>query len=337
MRHRFAFRAAVGLAAWALSWSGTPAAEKTHTVKAGESASAIAKRYYGSHELSSVVLQFNGKSSSVLEVGETLRVPYCPVHRVESGDSWSEIAKRHLGRASAYSTIATLNGLAVEAPLRVGARITIPVILRHGLGRGETLASLAERFYGDTSRARVLQEWNAIEDPRRLAVGTVVEIPVVSLLLREMPAPEVTTASAPATSPPKVATASAPAKPVEPPAIPAPPPEPAPVVEAPRRFTAEIAAGAAAFEGGDYDLARETLEGLRVRVRSEGNDADKSEFFRLLTFVYVAFDLREDTCDAWQELVALDAPPSLDPDRVSPKVFEAVSRCQPRAPRSRLN
>jgi hypothetical protein len=79
------------------------------------------------------------------------------------------------------------------------------------------------------------------------------------------------------------------------------------------------------------------LEGLRVRVRSEGNDADKSDLFRLLTFVYVAFDLRKETCDAWDELVALDAPPSLDPDRVSPKVFEALSGCEPRAPGSQLN
>ena len=79
------------------------------------------------------------------------------------------------------------------------------------------------------------------------------------------------------------------------------------------------------------------LEGLRVRVRSEGNDADKSDFFRLLTFVYVAFDLRKETCDAWEELVALDAPPSLDPDRVSPKVFETLSGCEPRAPGSQLN
>lgn len=338
---RPALGAAAGLVALALSWSGVPAAEKTHTVRAGESASEIAKRYYGRHELSSVLLQYNGKSGSMLKVGETLKVPYCAVHRVQSGDSWSAIAKRYLGKTSAYTTIATFNSLAPEAPLRVGTEITIPVILRHKLGRGETLASVAERFYGDPARAKVLQQWNAIQDPRRLSVGSVLEVPIVDPRLMEARTAEIKTASTsppPAKPPaPETKSATAATRPAKPPAVPAPPPEPAPVVEAPPRFTAEIAAATAAFEDGDYDLARKMLEGLRVRVRSEGNDADKSDLFRLLTFVYVAFDLRKETCDAWEELVALDAPPSLDPDRVSPKVFEALSGCEPRAPGSQLN
>ena len=37
MRRRPVLKVAVGLAACTLSWTGAPAAEKTHTVKAGES------------------------------------------------------------------------------------------------------------------------------------------------------------------------------------------------------------------------------------------------------------------------------------------------------------
>lgn len=300
------------LAAWMVAWTGALSAEKSHTVQPGESASAIAKRYYGSYDRSGELLIYNDKSDSVLQVGETLRVPYCPVHRIEPGDSWSAIAERYLDRVSAYSTLASLNGIPVEAPLRVGERITIPAIFRHRLERGETLATLAERFYGDPARATVLQEFNTIDDPRRLAVGAIVEIPVVDLPLVEPEALEVTAAVLPIVS----------AEPV---------PEP------PSRFMAEIEAAESTFEDGDYALARNRLEGLRGAVREEGNDAENSDLLRLLTFVYVAYDLHAAACDAWEELVELDSTPRLDPDRVSPKILEAVSRCRSRAPGSSLD
>ena len=242
----------------------------------------------------------------MLRVGETLRIPYCPVHRIVPGDSWSSIAQHHLGRMSAYPAIAELNGLPVEAPLEVGSRVTIPVVLPHRLRRGETLAVLAERYYGNSTLGRVLQEFNGIEDPRRLSVDTRIGIPVVSLTLAAQPA--------------DVASSK-----------PASKPEPA------ARYADRIEAAGTAYLDGDYDRAREMAEALRSPVRAEGNDAEKSELFRLLTFIYVAFDLQTETCDTWKDRVALAPPPRLDPDRVSPKILEALSRCESGAAGPSLN
>ena len=306
MTARRASRYAPVLIACLLCVTWAASAEKTHTVRPGESASALAKRYYGDFALSNLLLKYNGRTGSMLRVGETLRIPYCPVHRIVPGDSWSGIAQHHLGRMSAYPAIAELNGLPVEAPLEVGSHVIIPVVLPHPLRRGETLAGLAERYYGDSTLGRVLQEFNGIEDPRRLSVDTRIGIPVVSLTLAAQPA--------------DVASSK-----------PASKPEPA------ARYAHRIEAAGTAYLDGDYDRAREMAEALRSPVRAEGNDAEKSELFRLLTFIYVAFDLQTETCDTWDDRVALAPPPRLDPDRVSPKILEALSRCESGAAGPSLN
>ena len=282
------------------------AGEKTHTVRPGESASSIAKRYYGEVELAGLLLRYNDKPGTVIHPGERLRVPYCEVHVVKPGDALSVLAKRYLGRASLHPALAELNGRSPEQPLRVGERLVIPVVVSHRLERGDTLATLAERFYGDLKLGHVLQSFNGIEDPRRMSVGQTVQVPLVSLQLRE----EVVKRPA-AASPPK--------EPVSQP--PAPEARPLP------RFPEEIRSAKEAFHDGDYDRARDLLESLRGRIGSSGNDAEKTEFWRLLSFVYVAFDLHDEACAAYRSQAELSAGARLDPDLVSPKIRTALSEC----------
>ena len=47
---------------------------RTHRVAAGESASSIAKSYYGDHELSELLLGYNGRSDTVVRVGDSLKI-----------------------------------------------------------------------------------------------------------------------------------------------------------------------------------------------------------------------------------------------------------------------
>ncbi len=299
------------------------AGERAHVVQPGESASSLAKKYYGDPDLGDLLLRYHGKSGTLIHPGERLTIPYCDVHRARPGDTWSVLAKRHLGRASAYSALAELNGFAPEKPLRVGERIVLPVVLRHTLVRGETLASLAELFYGDDRKSRTLQVFNRIEDTRRLAVGTKLEVPLIGFRRREEGQVEKDARERPTAAkketPPIVA---------QQPAVPEGPTKKPPSPAAPeRRFEDRIAEAERSFSDGDYDRAREILEALREPVASRGTASDRRELGRVLAFVYVAFDLGEEACEAYRSASVPAGDKELDPDLISPRIREALSKC----------
>ncbi len=298
----------------AISLSGTTvglAAHRTHTVRSGESVSSIAKRYYRNYELTELLLQYNGKSDTVVQPGEKLKIPFCEVHRVRGGDTLSGLAQRYLERPLAYREIATLNGLRPDRPLKVGQRIVIPVVLAHRLRRGESLATLAKRFYGDTDLAHVLQSYNGIDDPRRLSVGQQVDVPLVSLL-EGGKAPQA--AVKPASSKPAILETAAREQ-----EKPAAPPTP--------RYHGKIALARTAYSLGEYGRARELLETLQPDVLRDGSDVERTELLRLTAFVYVAFDLPVQACAAHRSLSRLSPKTRLDPDFVSPKIRRMLSEC----------
>jgi LysM repeat protein len=290
----------------ALLWAVAAAAgERVHEVRPGESASSIAKRYYGDYELASLLLEYNGRSGNLIRVGEKLRVPFCEVHRVRAGETWSGLSDRYLGRASAYRAVAALNGLEPARPLGLGVEVIFPVPLTYRLQRGDTLAGIAERFYGDAGLRDALQSYNAIDDPRRLSVGQAIEVPVVSLRLREIP--------------------------VEPVAAKRPPEpelEPEPDLRPAARFSEPLEAVWNAFVDGDYESSQERLESVRESVIAEGTLEDKTQFWTLLAFVRVAFDDDNGACVAYRSLTELSPTPELAPDLVSPKIRDSLSRCE---------
>jgi LysM repeat protein len=306
------------LALGILASTGTGAGERTHQVRGGESASTIAQQHYGKADLGRLLLLFNGRSSTVIHVGETLRVPYCEIHRVRPGDTWSRLAQRYLGNQSLYPAAALLNGRVPEQPLQVGAQIVMPVVLSHRLERGETLNRLAERFYGDEEMREVLRTFNRIDDPRRLSVGQTIGIPLVTLKLRD----ELRVESKPETPRRRVVVEPSPERQRE---VAAPPSrQPA---EPTQRFAAELRAASETFDSGDYAGAREQLEALAEPVASRGTELDKVELARLLAFVYVAFDLPEEACRAYRAATRQPDRPKLDEDEVSPKIRDALARC----------
>jgi LysM repeat protein len=267
------------------------AGELAHTVAAGESAASLAKNYYGEPDLGDLLLRYNGKPGTVIHPGEQLTIPFCDVYHAQPGDTWSALAKRHLGRVSASSVLAELNGYAAGQPLRVGARIVFPVVLRHTLARGETLASLADRFYGDAQKAATLQAFGRIDDVKRLAVGTPLEIPLITFLRGETDS-----------------------------AVPPPPADE-------RRFESPLAAASRSFADGEYDRAREMLEALREGVTGEGAVSDRLEWGQLLAFVYIALDRDDDACAAYRSGSPPAGPTNFDPDLISPRIRGVLSNC----------
>ena len=308
--------------------------ELTHQVHHGESASAIARDYYGDLEAGELLLLYNGKTGTVIHVGDTLKVPYSPVHTVKAGDAWSAIAQKYLGRPLAYPTIARLNGLTPGQPLQIGARILIPAIIPYELQRGESLSLLADRFYGDHKQSEVLQQFNDIADPRRLSPGQALQIPVVSLVLlkdrRSAPASTRSSTGAKKTAAVKkpVSTKTAPESASASKPEPAMSPVAAVKKSAPEpRFTRQLGAAQRAFRRGDFARARASLEALVKRIAAEGTPSDKAELWRQLTFVYVAFELTDETCTAYGRFRRGAPNMSFDPDVVSPKIRRAVSAC----------
>ena len=316
------------LAAGVLAMGALAAAERVHTVAAGESAASLAKKYYGSRELGDLLLRYNGKPGKVIHPGERLTIPFCEVYRARPGDSWSGLAKRHLGRAAASSVLAELNGYAIDQPVRVGARIVFPVVLRHALARGETLSSLAERYYGDPQKAPTLKAFSRIDDVTRLAVGTPLEIPVIAFVRAEAdPVKSDANVEAAAAVPPSAATPILNAIPDAIPEAAAPPPP----AEEPR-FASRLAAAGRSFAEGEYDGAREMLEALRERVAGEGAASDRREWSQLMAFVYVALDRDDDACAAYRSSPPPPGPAQFDPDLVSPRIRSALSNCPAAGP-----
>jgi LysM repeat protein len=319
---------ALALALVFLAVPAVRAADKVHVVTAGESAPALAKKYYGNSSLSDLLLRYNGKTGKMIHPGERLSIPYCEVYRTRSGDTWSELAMKHLGRATAAPTLAELNGYTTDQPLSLGARIVVPVVLAHTLAQGESLSSLAQRFYGDPTKAATLQAFSRIEDAKRLAVGTPLEIPLIAFVRAEK-----SQAVDDAKKPIAVA-AAAPAKPAETAravaASPTPGPQaapPPPAAETPPRFVGPLDAAGRSFASGEYDRAREILESLKEIVASEGTEADRRNWGRLLAFVYIALDRDADACAIYRAGSPASGPTALDPDLVSPRIRDVLLKC----------
>ena len=108
------------------------AGEVEHTVHPGESVSLISQRYYGDFDGAEILRRYNGLGDATIRPGQTLRVPYSEIHEIRPGDSWSVLARRYLGSVSAWPAIAVLNDRPPEAPLTVGLRVRMPVVLSRG-------------------------------------------------------------------------------------------------------------------------------------------------------------------------------------------------------------
>jgi hypothetical protein len=191
----------------------------------------------------------------------------------------------------------------------------------------------------------VLRVFNGIEDPRRLSVGQTLQVPVVTFRQRNdtgratrdpakrsaAPPPR----GAPTGPDPKLARAGpqqAPTRPATQPSAPrvqaqeqAAPRSPAPphADASDARFGEQVREATRAFSEGDYARARRILEAVRPGAVPAGTEAERTEAHRLLAFVYVAFDLPGEACDAWQPVRHT----SLDPARISPKIRRTLARC----------
>jgi S-formylglutathione hydrolase FrmB/LysM repeat protein len=147
---------------------------RTHTVVAGETLWALALRFYGDAELSGLIATASGITDpDVIAVGQRLIFPDFTRYTVVAGDTLSALALRFYGDAELSGLIATASGITDPDVISVGQPLIIPDIARYTVVAGDTLSSLAARFYGDASLYPLIATVNGIADPDVIDVGQV--------------------------------------------------------------------------------------------------------------------------------------------------------------------
>lgn len=99
----------------------------SYTVQKGDSMWKIATEYLGSGSRYKEIVEFNNLSSSVLKVGQVLKIAIdCEKYTVQYGDTLWSIAAKKLGSGVKYKYLMEFNNLATSV-LNVGQVIYIPV------------------------------------------------------------------------------------------------------------------------------------------------------------------------------------------------------------------
>ncbi|NVN50764.1 alpha/beta hydrolase-fold protein [Mycolicibacterium hippocampi] len=145
---------------------------RTHTVVAGETLSALALRYYGDGELYRLIATASGIADpGVINVGQRLLMPDFTRYTVVAGDTLSGLASRFYGDADLDRLIAGASGISESSVITPGQRLIIPDLIRYPVVAGDTLSSLATRFYGDGAFYPLIATVNGIADPAVITVG----------------------------------------------------------------------------------------------------------------------------------------------------------------------
>jgi nucleoid-associated protein YgaU len=152
----------------------------THTVQPGETLGAIALRYYREARHVPLLLAANRLDPRAsIRPGQALRIPIGEPYEVRPGDSVSSIAERALGHSRRAWVLLELNGLREPDRLLPGRTLRLPIRVSHEVRRAETLAAIAERYYGSATFAARIVRYNFLPDGAAPPEGTRLEIPLL--------------------------------------------------------------------------------------------------------------------------------------------------------------
>ena len=121
---------------------------RKYTVKAGDSLWKIAQEVYGDSSKWKLIQKANDiKNTEALKIGRVLIIPEA------STEKKVEVEKP-----------------APAAPSTAGERT-------HTVKKGETLWTIAQEYYGDSSKWKLIQKANDIKNPDKLEIGQVIKVP----------------------------------------------------------------------------------------------------------------------------------------------------------------
>ncbi len=276
----------MGSAGWPMAY---------HALRPGETVADVAKAYYGDLDKAILLMKFNRISDpKKIRPGTRIAIPKIIRYSVKKGDTLATIARRFLGDHRRYRVLASINHLDSSRALSIGSTIKIPIEIPHIVEKGESLAMIANRYYGDPDTFNLIASYNFIANPQEIKPGAEILIPIVNLEIGEE--------STPTHQPPK------------PPLLP----------EQQSGFPS-LEKGIHLYFTGEYRSAVQNLkEALKTGLRRE-DDIGKS--YRFLAYCHIALGERNLGKKAFEKALAIQPGLQLDPTYISPKimkVFEEV-------------
>jgi nucleoid-associated protein YgaU len=171
-----------------VSFVSSDASAFGYVVSQGDTLAQMAIRFYGTPRFEAAIAGANALDAhggSAIVAGQPLEVPAPSHHRVHEGETWFGLARQYLGDTKRADTLAHANGAVPWTPPVDTQEIEIPAVVAHIAAEGETIATLAQRYYGDFNRGWELDVYNGRDTKQKLYRGDVVLVPLVDLSLTE--------------------------------------------------------------------------------------------------------------------------------------------------------
>lgn len=277
----------VGSVGWSMTY---------HALRPGETLADVANVYYGDQDRAIFLLQYNRiPDPKKIQPGTKIGIPTIIRYTVKEGDTLAKIAHRFLGDRRRYRVLASINHLDSPQALSIGSRIKIPFDIPHIVKRGESLAMIASRYYGDPNRFDLIASYNFMTDPRAIKPGTEILIPIVNL--------EIAAKSTPLGQSPKAL-----------------------LLPEEQLGFPWLEKGIHLYLAGEYRTALQSLmEALKRGLKRED---DICKTYRFLAYCHIALGERNLGKRAFENALAIRPSLKLDPTYISPKIMAIFEEVQ---------
>jgi nucleoid-associated protein YgaU len=170
--------------AWAMGiWSALAAtapamlAPQQYTVQSGDTLRSIAQRFYENRTLWTLIRDANpGIDPNHLRIGQQLQIPFGQRYTVRSGDTFSNISQKIYNNSNWWPLIQDANPGVDPNNLQIDQQLQIPFGLEYTIRSGDTLRSIAQQCYGDSSLWTLILNANPGINPDDLQVGLQLKI-----------------------------------------------------------------------------------------------------------------------------------------------------------------
>jgi len=267
-----------------------------HALRPGETLADVAKAFYGDRDKATLLLQYNRiPDPKKILPGTKIAIPKIIQYTVKKGDTLATIAHRFLGDQRRYRFLASINHLDSPKSLTIGSTIKIPFDISHNVKKGESLTTIANRYYGDPNKFHLIASYNFITDPRAIKPESEILIPIINLEIGPKATPIEQSPNTPLLSEEQLGF---------------------PLLEK----------GIHLYFTGEYRAALESLmEALKRGLKRED---DMCKTYRFLAYCHIALGEKNLGKRAFEEALAINPGLKLDPTYISPKIMEVFEEAR---------